>query len=138
MLDSSLLHYLLSSDIKAITFQKGFITPYIIFFLKLLTQRYKLSPLLNHIKGNTSRFGSAIQLLPSYIGKYFCSYLVLLTVVVVFISMFISVIEKCIVEGERVIWNIPTCSQCFISRKITGKVLILCSVLSLLFWNWLQ
>ena len=37
--------------------------------------------------GNTSRFGSAIQVLPSDIGKYFSLFLIT-TVVVVFISMF--------------------------------------------------
>ena len=50
---------------------------------------------MNNIKGNTSRFGSAIQALPSDIKKYFSSFLIT-AVAVVFISMFISVIENCI------------------------------------------
>ena len=50
---------------------------------------------MNHIKGNTSRFGSAIQVLPSDIGKYLSSFLIT-AVVVVFISMFISIIKNCI------------------------------------------
>ena len=67
LLNSCLLHYLLSSDdSNAITLQKVVITSYI--SLLVIT-----SPLLNHIKGNTSRFGSAIQVLPSDIGKYFSS-----------------------------------------------------------------
>ena len=65
-------------------------------FLKLLTKKKKFaSPSLNHIKGNTSRFGSAIQVLPSDIGKYFSSFLIT-AVVFVFISMVISIIENCI------------------------------------------
>ena len=46
-----------------------------------------LSPLLNHIKGNTSSFGSAIQVLPSDIRKYFSSFLIT-AVAVVFISVY--------------------------------------------------
>ena len=65
------------------------------FFKKTFIKRNENSPLLNHIKGNTSRFGSAIQVLPSDIRKYFSSFLIT-AVAVVFISMFISVIENCI------------------------------------------
>ena len=50
---------------------------------------------MNNIKGNTSRFGSSIQVLPSDIRKYFSSFLTT-AVAVVFISMFTSVIENCI------------------------------------------
>ena len=50
---------------------------------------------MNHIKGNTSRFGSAIQVLPSDIGKHLSSFLIT-AVVVVFVSMLISIIENCI------------------------------------------
>ena len=50
---------------------------------------------MNHIKGNTSRFGSDIQVLPSDIGKYFSSFLITAAVVVL-ISVFISIIENCI------------------------------------------
>ena len=45
--------------------------------------------------GNTSSFGSAIQVSPSDISKYLSSFLITL-VAVVFISVFISVIENCI------------------------------------------
>ena len=48
---------------------------------------------MSHIKGNNSRFGFAIQVLPSDIGKadfWFTA------VVVVFISMLISITESCI------------------------------------------
>ena len=62
---------------------------------KTFNKRNKNSPLLNHIKGNTSSFGSAIQVLPSDIRKYFSSFLIT-AVAVVFISVFISVIENCI------------------------------------------
>ena len=47
---------------------------------------------MNHIRGNTSRFGSAIQVLPSDIRTCSSSFLIS-AVAVVFISMFISVIE---------------------------------------------
>ena len=46
------------------------------------------------MKGITSSFGSAIQVLSSGIRKYFSSFLII-AVAVVFISMFISVIENC-------------------------------------------
>ena len=45
--------------------------------------------------GNTSSFGSAIQVSPCDIRKYLSSFLITL-VAVVFISVFISVIENCI------------------------------------------
>ena len=48
-----------------------------------------------HIKGNTSRFGSAIQILPSDIGKYLSSYLIT-AVVVVFMSILHSITGNCI------------------------------------------
>ena len=68
------------------------------FFFKKRTfnKRNKTSPLLNHIKGNTSSFVSAIQVLASDIRKYFSS-LLITAVAVVFISVFISGIsENCI------------------------------------------
>ena len=43
---------------------------------------------MHYLKGNTSRFGSAIQLLPSDIGQYLSSFFNAITVVV-FISIFI-------------------------------------------------
>ena len=68
MLDFCLLHYLLSSDSEAMT-------------------HYSIHPLLNYLKGNTSAFGSAIQVLPSDIREYLSSFFN--SVVVVFISIFI-------------------------------------------------
>ena len=50
---------------------------------------------MNHIKGNTFWLCSAIQVLPSDIRKYLSSFLIT-AVAVVFISVFISVIENCI------------------------------------------
>ena len=66
------------------------------FFFKKRTfnKRNYNSPLLNYIKGNTSSFGSAIQVLPSDIRKYFSSFLITAVAVV-----FISVIENCIFYG---------------------------------------
>ena len=68
-----------------------------LFFKKkrAFNKRNYTSPLLNHIKGNTSSFGSAIQVLPSDIRKYSSSILIT-AVAVVFISVFISIIEDCI------------------------------------------
>ena len=67
------------------------------FFLKkLLTKETKLVLywiILRVI--HTSRFGSAMQVLPSDIRKYFSSFLITAAAVVL-ISMFISVIENCI------------------------------------------
>ena len=66
------------------------------FFKKrTFNKRNYTSPLLNHIKSNTSSFGSAIQVLPSDIRKYFSSFLIT-AVAVVFTFMFISIIENCI------------------------------------------
>ena len=45
------------------------------------------------MEGNTSRCGSAIQVLPSDIGKYLSSFLIT-AVVVVFISMLISIVQN--------------------------------------------
>ena len=54
-------------------------------FLKTFNQA---SPLLNYCKGNTSRFGSAIQVSPPDIGEYFSSFFIA-GAVIVFISVFI-------------------------------------------------
>ena len=62
---------------------------------KTFNKKKLASPLLNYIKDNTSRFGSAIQVLPSDIGKYFSSFLIT-AAVVVFISIFISIIKNCV------------------------------------------
>ena len=85
MLDFCLLHYFLSCGSEAMRLQKCHHS--IHYFTKLLTKN-QTSPLLNHLNGNTSRFGSAIQLLPSDIGEYLSS-LFNAIVVVVFISIFV-------------------------------------------------
>ena len=63
---------------------------------KLFTKETKLVLYLIYIKDNTSSFCSAIQVLVSNIRKYLISFLIT-AVAIVFISMFISVIENCIV-----------------------------------------
>ena len=63
---------------------------------KLLTKRNETSPLLNHVKGNASRFSSVIQVLTSDIGNTYFSSFLITVVLVVYISMFISIIENCI------------------------------------------
>ena len=57
-------------------------------FLKTFNKKNRNSLLLNYLKGNTSRFGSAIQVLPCDIGEYLSSFFNPV-VVVVFISIFI-------------------------------------------------
>ena len=57
-------------------------------YLKHFTKSTKLVLYLICVKGNTSRFGSAIQVLPSDIGEYFSSYCITV-VVVVFIFLFL-------------------------------------------------
>ena len=91
MLDFCLLHYLLSSHSKAMTLHKVYLS--IHHFTKLLTKKKKKKKkkkktklVLYWIKGNNSRFGSAIHVLPSDIGKYFSSFFI---PVVVVISIFI-------------------------------------------------
>ena len=59
-----------------------------LFFFKTFNKRKQTSPFLNHIQGNTCRFGCAIEVLPSDIRKYFSSFLIT-AVAVVSISMFI-------------------------------------------------
>ena len=59
LLDFCLMHYLLSSDSKAMTKVSKLHTS----FFK--TKKNKLVFYVIFVKGNTSRFGSAIQLLPS-------------------------------------------------------------------------
>ena len=69
---------------------------FLFFFKNLLTKESKLVlywVILRVI--HTSRFGSAMQVLPSDIRKYFSSFLITAAAVVL-ISMFISVIENCI------------------------------------------
>ena len=63
---------------------------------KLLTKRNETSPLLNHVKGNASRFSSVIQVLTSDIGNTYFSSFLITVVLVVYISMFISIIKNCI------------------------------------------
>ena len=57
-----------------------------------MTKRNYTSPLLNYAKGNTSRFGFAMQVLPSDILEYFKSFFI--TVAVVFLFMFLGRIDK--------------------------------------------
>ena len=61
---------------------------------KLLTQRNQGGPLLNHTKDNTSKFSSAIQGLPSDIGNTYSSPFLITAVLVVYVSIFISIIEN--------------------------------------------
>ena len=78
MLDFCLLHCLLTTDSEAMTLHECHHAIY--YFSKLLT--------------NTSRFGSAIQVLPSDIGEYLSSFFNAV-VVVVFYFYFYFLIEKC-------------------------------------------
>ena len=63
---------------------------------KTFNKKKLTSPLLNYIKHNTSRFGSAIRYYPLTLGNTLASSFLITAVVVVFISIFISVIENCI------------------------------------------
>ena len=72
MLDFCLLHYLSSSDSEAMTFKK----------------RNKLVLYWIILKGNTSRLGSATQVLPFDIGEYLSSFFDPV-VVVAFVFIFI-------------------------------------------------
>ena len=85
MLDFCLLHYLLSSDSEAMTLYKCHYS--IHYSLKTFNKKTKLVLYWIILKGNTSRFGSAIQVLPSDIGEYL-SPLFNHVVVVVFIFLF--------------------------------------------------
>ena len=67
MLDFCLLHYLLTTDSEAMTHHKCHHS--IHYFSELLTKK----KIFNYLKSNTSRFGSAIQVLPSDIGEYLSS-----------------------------------------------------------------
>ena len=69
MLDLCLLHYLLSSDSEAMTLHKCHHS--IQYFSKFSTKRTKL---VLCFKGNTSSFGSAIQVLLSDILEYLSSF----------------------------------------------------------------
>ena len=61
---------------------------------KLLTKRNQSGHLLNHTKGNTFKFSSAIQGLPSDIGNTYSSPFLITAVLVVYVSIFISIIEN--------------------------------------------
>ena len=72
LLDFCLLHYLLSSDSKAMAKVSKLHTS----FFK--TKKNKLVFYIIFVKGNTSRFGSAIQVLPSDIENTLTHILLLL------------------------------------------------------------
>ena len=48
------------------------------------------NPLLNYFKGNTSRFGSAIQVLHSEFGEYWSAFFNTIVVVIFFLFYFIT------------------------------------------------
>ena len=72
MLDFCLLHYLLSSDSEAMTLYKCHYS--IHYFLETFNKKTKLVLYWIILKGYTSRFGSAIQVLPSDIREYLRSF----------------------------------------------------------------
>ena len=53
------------------------------------------SPLLHYVKGNNSRFGCAIQVLPSDITEYFnLSFIIVVVVFIIFDLFFLFYIQK--------------------------------------------
>ena len=83
MLDFCLLHYLLSSDSEVMTLYKCHYS--IHYFLETFNKKTKLVFYWIILKGNTSSFGSAIQVLPSDIGEYLSSFFNPIVVVFIFI-----------------------------------------------------
>ena len=83
MRDFCLLHYLLSSDSEAMTLYKCHYS--IHYFLETFNKKTKLVLYWIILNGNTSRFGSAMQLLPSDIGEYLSSFFNPFVVVLIFI-----------------------------------------------------
>ena len=81
LLDFCLLHYLLSSDSKAMAKVSKLHTS----FFK--TKKNKLVFYIIFDKGNTSRFGSAIQVLPS---EYFDSRFITVIVVIFYFYLYIA------------------------------------------------
>ena len=97
MLDFCLLHYLLSSDSEAMTLYKCHYS--IHYFLETFNKKTKLVLYWIILKGNTSSFGSAIQVLPSDIGEYLSSFFNPVVVVVfIFIlqlkNVFFSIVNS--------------------------------------------
>ena len=98
MLDFCLLHYLLSSDSEAMTLYKCHYS--IHYFLETFNKKTKLVLYWIILKGNTSRFGSAIQVLPSDIGEYLSSFFNPVAVVLNFIfilqfkNVFFSIVNS--------------------------------------------
>ena len=87
MLDFCFLYYLLSSDSEAMTL---YVSSLHTLFLKTFNKKTKIVPYWIILKGNTSRSGCAIQVLPSDIGEYLGSFFNPIVIVV-----FILIIEKC-------------------------------------------
>ena len=96
MLDFCLLHYLLSSDSEAMTLYKCHYS--IHYFLETFNKKTKLVLYWIILKANTSRFGSAIQVVPSDIGEYSSSFLNPVVVVLIFIlqlkNVFFSIVNS--------------------------------------------
>ena len=84
----------------------------------------KPSPLLHYVKGNTSRFGSAIQVLPNDIREYFkLSFIIAVVVFIVFdlfFSLLYSEITLCNVfyfcYSKNVFFNY--CRTLFVRNKV--------------------
>ena len=95
MQDFCLLHYLLSSDSEAMTLYKCHYS--IHYFLETFNKKTKLVLYWIILKG-TSRFGSAIQVVPSDIGEYSSSFLNPVVVVLIFIlqlkNVFFSIVNS--------------------------------------------
>ena len=83
MRDFCLLHYLLSSDSETMTLYRCHYS--IHYFLETFNKKTKLVLYWIILNGNTSRFGSAMQLLPSDIGEYLSSFFNPFVVVFIFI-----------------------------------------------------
>ena len=83
MRDFCLLHYLLSSDSETMTLYRCHYS--IHYFLETFNKKTKLVLYWIILNGNTSRFGSAMQLLPSDIGEYLSSFFNPFVVVLIFI-----------------------------------------------------
>ena len=82
MLDFCLLHYLLSPDSDNDTLSVPSLHT---LFLKIFNKKTKLVLYGIILKGNASRFGCAIQVLPSDIGEYLSSFFNLVVVIAIFI-----------------------------------------------------
>ena len=83
MQDFCLLCYLMSSDSEAMRLYKCHYSIY--YFLVTFNKKTKLVLYWIILKANTSRFGSAILVVPSDIGEYSSSFLNPVVVVLIFI-----------------------------------------------------